>query len=129
MRLAFALTLTLALGCERNPPAATHNGYVAAAIRLTDIYASSRVSKWMFHAHAAGADCDVLIIETPMILGDSIVDAIHYGAGDYGVIEGGVYRFSRDRAFRGTAYKDRSGRYWTFGHLTPAEAAALDRCR
>ena len=57
-----------------------------------------------------------------------MVEALHYGAGAYGVYDGGVQRFSRDRAFRGVAYKDSSGRIWTYGNVSVAEVAAMKRC-
>ena len=57
-----------------------------------------------------------------------MVEAMHYGAGAYGVVDGGVQRFCRDRSFRGVAYKDSSGRIWTYGNVTAQDAATLPRC-
>jgi hypothetical protein len=129
MNRTLVLTWMLLAACGRQPRPATHDRFVAASQRLTDAYAASRMAKWSFHAHAAGSDCDVLVLETPMILADSVVDAIHYGAGGHAVPPGGVYGFARERGFRGTAYTDRSRKFWTFGDVTPAEAAALEPCR
>jgi hypothetical protein len=102
---------------------------VSAASRLTERYAASRLATWEIHGAAAGSDCRVLVIETPRVLEDSIVEALHYGTGAYAVYDGGVERFSRDRAFRGVAYRDRTRRVWTFGALTEREAEGLQPCR
>jgi hypothetical protein len=63
-----------------------------------------------------------------MVLEDSLVEAMHYGAGAYGVFNGGVHSFYRDRAFRGVAYRDTTQRVWTFGAVTTAEGAQLRAC-
>jgi hypothetical protein len=40
-----------------------------------------------------------------------------------------VQRFAYENRFHGTVYKDRSGRLWTFGDVTEADAATLRKCR
>jgi hypothetical protein len=106
-----------------------HNGdRVKAADAFTARYARSRLSAWNIRASAAGDDCSILLVETPIIMEDSMVESMHYGAGAYDVNEGGVQQFSRDRTFRGVAYKDGSGRLWTYGALTQSEAEALKQC-
>ncbi|HYC60322.1 MAG TPA: hypothetical protein VEK79_12235 [Thermoanaerobaculia bacterium] len=102
--------------------------HIKHADHFTERYAQSRLARWNVHARAAGRDCAVLFVETSMILEDSMIEAMHYGAGAYDIHEGGVQQFLRERAFRGVAYKDRSGRLWTYGAVTPAEAEGLTPC-
>ena len=116
----------LAAMCESRPR--LPNNHVAAANVFTDRYAHSRFAGWKVRASARGRDCDVLLVETDMIMEDSMVEAMHYGAGAYGVVDGGVQRFYRDRSFRGVAYRDSSGRIWAYGNVTAQDAAALPRC-
>ena len=56
-------------------------------------------------------------------------EAMHYGTGAYGLYAGGVNQFSRDRTFRGVAYKDGSGQLWFYGNVSRAEAESLRPCR
>ena len=116
----------LAAMCESRPH--LPNNHVAAANVFTDRYAHSRFAGWKVRASARGRDCDVLLVETDMIMEDSMVEAMHYGAGAYGVVDGGVQRFYRDRSFRGVAYKDSSGRIWAYGDVTARDAATLSQC-
>lgn len=109
-------------------PSSRYDNRVRAAAIFTDRYARSRLSAWNIRAQAAGDDCSVLIVQTPIIMEDSMVEAMHYGAGAYDVYDGGVQRFSRDRTFRGVAYKDGSGRLWTYGAVTQSEAETLTPC-
>jgi hypothetical protein len=120
------LALLIAM-CDTRPPHSSSN-HVAAASVFTDRYAHSRFAGWKVRASARGRDCDVLLIETDMVMEDSMVEAMHYGAGAYGVVDGGVQRFYRDRSFRGVAYKDSSGRIWAYGNVTAQDAATLPRC-
>lgn len=114
-----------AFGCQAQP----HNdARVTAASFFTQRYSHSRLAKWNVRASAAGRDCGVLLVETSIVMEDSMVEAMHYGGGAYGVIEGGVQRFYRERSFRGVAYKDSSSRIWTYGDVTREEAEALKRC-
>lgn len=117
--------LLAAISCK---PEAHHDARIAAASVFTQNYAHSRFAKWNVHAVAAGRDCGVLLVETSIIMEDSMVEALHYGGGSYGVIEGGVQRFSRERGFRGVAYKDSSARVWTYGKVSPEESETLRPC-
>lgn len=121
--MIFAL---LAAMCESHPH--PPGKQVAAANFFTDRYAHSRFAGWKVRASARGRDCDVLLVETDMVMEDSMVEAMHYGAGAYGVVDGGVQRFCRERSFRGVAYKDSSGRIWAYGNVTAQDAATLPRC-
>jgi len=121
--MIFAL---LAAMCESRPR--LPNNHVASANVFTQRYAHSRFAGWNVRASARGRDCDVLLVETDMVMEDSMVEAMHYGAGAYGVVDGGVQRFYRDRSFRGVAYKDSSGRIWAYGDVTAHDAATLPRC-
>ncbi|MBV9069886.1 MAG: hypothetical protein JO093_05225 [Acidobacteria bacterium] len=122
--MIFAL---LAAMCDARPH--SPEKHVASANFFTNRYAHSRFAGWKVHASARGRDCDVLLVETDMVMEDSMVEAMHYGAGAYGVVDGGVQRFYRDRSFRGVAYKDSSGRIWTYGNVTAQDAATLSPCR
>ena len=124
--LLSAVLLLLVTTCR---PAPARDGNVAAASTITRHYAQSRLAAWNVRASAAGEDCGVLLVEAAVILDDSMVEAFHYGAGAYDVVEGGMDRFRRDRAFRGVAYKDSTGRVWTYGGVTVPEARQLARCR
>lgn len=134
---AVALALVAAIcsaSCKPGPPAppppSTTSGQRASAASLfTSHYARSRMSGWNLNARAAGTDCTILFVQTPMIMDDSIVEALHYGAGAYDVYEGGVQRFYRERSFRAVAYKDGSGKLWTYGAVTQAEAGTLEACQ
>jgi hypothetical protein len=121
--MIFALLIAM---CDTRPHSSSKQ--VAAARVFTDRYAHSRFAAWKVRASARGRDCDVLLVETDMVMEDSMVEAMHYGAGAYGVVDGGVQRFYRDRSFRGVAYKDSSGRIWAYGNVTAQDAATLSRC-
>lgn len=133
-------TLTIALllasvagGCtggnaRADAPGVTH---VAQADAFTRLYGGrkSPLGHWQMRANAAGSDCGVLYVQTPIILEDSLIEALHYGAGPYEIYSGGVRKFCRDGAFRAVAYRDGSGRIWTYGNVTQREAEALTPCR
>jgi len=119
------LFLFLASGCESSP---TANPHVSAAVALTLRYSQSPLAVWKIRGRAAGTDCAALLVETSVVMNDSMVEAIHYGAGGYGVVDGGVQRFYRDRAFRGVAYKDSAGHVWHYGELSGEEAKMLKPC-
>jgi hypothetical protein len=123
------LSAIVLFGCESHPRATTDNERVAAANAFTDQYAKSRLARWNLKARAAGPDCSVLLVDTSLILEDSLIEALHYGAGAYAVQEGGVQGFCRQRTFRAAVYHDRSGRMWTFGDVQPSEAPGLKPCR
>ena len=102
---------------------------IAAASTFTGRCAASRLAKWNIRGTAAGGDCSILLVDTSMVLEDSLVEAIHYGTGAYAVVDGGVRHFIRERAFRGVAYRDRTGHVWTYGDLSRREAEELRPCR
>jgi hypothetical protein len=131
-RCSLMLVVLLAAGasCGPHPRSAPQRDLrVGAASLFTRRYSQSRLSGWNVRATAAGGDCGVLLVETSVLMEDSMVEALHYGAGAYGVVDGGVQRFSRDRSFRAVAYKDSSGRVWTYGDVTAGDAEKLTRCR
>jgi hypothetical protein len=125
--LMMFVLITAACGSDA-PPAPTHHARVVAAQLFTQRFAHSRFAEWKIRANAAGSDCDVLLVQTPVVMEDAMVEALHYGAGAYGVVNGGVQRFARDRSFRAVAYKDSSGRLWTYGDVTAARAETLKPC-
>lgn len=130
--VALALLFTIAAAMCRPAPASRASANdirIAAANHFTELYSQSRLSRWDVRASAAGADCTALFITTSIILEDSMIEAMHYGAGPYDIYEGGVSHFYRDRAFRGVAYRDASGRIWTYGAVSPIEAEAFVPCR
>jgi hypothetical protein len=124
---AFAACL-IAIVCTPRQPS-PRDARIAAAASLARRCANSRLAKWNIRGIAAGADCSVLLIDTSMVLDDSITEAIHYGTGPYAVVDGGVRHFTHQRAFRGVVYRDRTGRVWTYGDLTRREAEDLQPCR
>jgi hypothetical protein len=135
--LSAIFLLLAAMGCDANRPPAGHTvhneepdpaRHIAAAHDFTDRFAHSRLSAWKVRGGAAGGDCAVLTVDVSIILDESMVEAMHYGAGAYAVYGGGVERFVRDRDFRGVAYRDASGRQWAYG-LAPGEAESLRPCR
>jgi hypothetical protein len=118
----------LAIACAPRQQESPRDERIAAASLLTRRCAASRLAKWNIRGVAAGADCSVLLVDTSMVLDDSLVEAIHYGTGPYAVVDGGVRQFTRLRAFRGVAYRDRIGRVRTYGDLTKTEAEELRPC-
>jgi hypothetical protein len=122
------LALVAATCYSRQPSTPQHDARVVAANLFTQRYAHSRFAGWKVHASARGSDCGVLLVETGVIMEDSMVEAMHYGAGAYGVVDGGVQRFYRDRSFHAVAYKDSSGHVWAYGDISASEAAMLKRC-
>jgi hypothetical protein len=119
------LLLLGATGCESRPQV---DSRLDAAGFFTKRYSRSPLSVWNVRGAVAGADCDVFLVETSVVMNDAMVEALHYGAGAYGVVEGGVQRFYRDRAFRGVAYRDSAGHVWKYGDVTRSEAETLKRC-
>jgi hypothetical protein len=129
MKCIFMLILLLVQACTPAPAPIRNDAHVTAAKAFTAKFARSRMSNWNVRANAAGNDCGKLLIETSVILEDSMVEALHYGSGVYDVYPGGVQRFCRDHNFRGVAYRDSSGRVWTYGAVTVAEAEAGEPCQ
>src|SRR4051812_30133840 len=99
-RLRPMLSLALLVACWSNPKPSPDDLRVDAARFVTRQYARSRLVRWNVCASAAGRHCDVLLVETSVIMEDSMIEALHYGGGRYSVIDGGVDRFYRDRSFR-----------------------------
>lgn len=130
--LILSALLLLAAGtrCNANRPRLEgRDVHVIAAHALTQRYAASRFHTWNIKATAGGGDCSVLVLQTEIILDDSMIEAMHYGAGQYDTYSGGLQRFMREHDFRGMAYKDVSGRIWTYGKVSPSEAETLVPCR
>jgi hypothetical protein len=129
MKTILAATLSVVIGsaCDSSRAPAPGNERIAAAGAFTSLYAPS-LAHWDVRGRAAGTDCSVLFVETAIVMDESIVEALHYGGGHYNTYRGGVDKFSRDRAFRGVAYKDSTGRLWTFGGVTHSEAESLAPC-
>ena len=136
-----AILLVAALGvltCEFNrrgatpaqsaAPASSNDPRVADARKFTELYSASRMKRWDIRAAAAGKDCNVLFIRTSLVLEDSLIEAVHFGAGDYDVYNGGVQQFYRDRHFRGVAYQDASNHVWTYGDVSIAEVDTMRPC-
>ena len=117
------------IACAPRQPQSVREERIAAASLLTRRCAVSRLAKWNIRSSAAGADCSILLVDTSMVLDDSLTEAIHYGTGVYAVVDGGVRHFSRERAFRGVVYRDRTGHVRTYGDLAQGEAEDLRPCR
>jgi hypothetical protein len=131
-----AIALTLMAACTDRPQTdaaiqqqAARSARVAAARAFTRDCAASHLASWKFRGTAAGGDCRILVVDTSMILEDPIVEAMHYGTGSYELYDGGVLHFSRDRAFRGVAYRDRTRHLWTYGDVTARDTQDLQPCR
>lgn len=122
--ITLGILLSMAVRCESRQPV---NSYVTAAQTFTKNYSQSRLARWNVRATAVGADCKVLLVETKILLEDSLVEAMHYGAGAYDV-QGGVDTFYRARDFRGVAYKDRSGKIWAYGNVRASEVVLMKPC-
>lgn len=101
---------------------------IASAVLLTSRYARSPLAEWNIRVKAAGPDCKILVVNIGVIMDDSMIEAMHYGAGPYGIFEGGVKRYYLERSFRGVAYKDASGKTWPFGSLSESESKEPDPC-
>ena len=126
MHKIIAGLILLTLACESNRPMSSpaprdRDARITAADMFTQRYSTSRLSKWNVRASAAGNDCSVLLVDTSVVLEDSIVEAIHYGTGAYEVYRGGVRDFYRERSFRGVAYRDPTNRVWTYGSASDSE--------
>jgi hypothetical protein len=122
----FALILAVA-GCEPNPKLPQYNGRIEAARALTDRYAHSRLAAWDIRVRVAGRDCNVLLVDTAVIMHDSAIEALHYGGGTYGIDGRGVEHFRREQHFRGVAYRDPTARLWRYD-VSVDEAETLKPC-
>lgn len=131
MRLTITavVALTLLIDCDNGPVVRPDiEKHVQAARTFTTDCAASRWAGWNVRGSAAGNDCGILLIETPMILEDAIVESMHYGTGAYDLYKGGINQFSRNRAFRGVAYRDGSGQVWRYGNVSQTEVESLKPC-
>ena len=93
---------------------------IAEARTLDKKYQQSVLAPWDIHVWAADADCKVLWVQTSVVMTDEMIDAIHYGGGEYGVTPGGFGRFYREHGFRGVIYKDlqaNDAHTWIVGDL------------
>jgi len=125
-----AITLSLVtMFCMPRQHRSPREQRMAAASLLTRRCAASRLAKWNIRGIAAGDDCNVLIVDTPMVLDDTVAEAIHYGTGGYAIVDGGVRRFVRESDFRGVAYRDGTGQLRTYGDITRSDARGLQPCR
>lgn len=97
---------------------------IAAARAFTKRYEGLNLK-----AHAAGTDCQVLLIASDTVLDSTTVESIQYGVGHANAYEGGADRFAEDRRFRAVVYRDRDNGLWTYGATTREEAASLPLCR
>jgi hypothetical protein len=120
--------LCIVLSCNSKQSSRT-NIHVTAATLLTERYAAAPFAAWHIRVTAAGSDCSVLVVQTQIILEDTMIEAMHYGAGAYNTFPGGVKQFTTDHAFRGVIYKDVSGRSWPYGTVTEREQEAVTPCR
>lgn len=123
MRTALVMLIALA-ACSSD----SRDVHITAATAFTQHYSQSRLGKWNVRASAVGADCGVLLVEAAIIMDDSMVDAMHHGTGAYDVYPGGVHQFSQERSFRAIAYRDPSGRVWTYGPVPASDPNALAPC-
>jgi hypothetical protein len=125
MRTCILALLLLIAACGVRRP---QNPQVTAADELTRECSRSRFERWNIRATAAGKDCEVLLVETAIVLDDSLVEALHYGAGAYDVPKGGVQQFFREKGFRGVTYRDASARVWSYGAVSAREEAGVTAC-
>lgn len=117
-------TLLLLFACRAVP-----EGHVTAASALTRKYAQSRFEKWNVRATATGRDCSVLLVETSIVLDESMVEAMHYGIGPYALEGRGLQNFSQEGGFRGVVYKDPTDRVFPYGDLRNENPRFLAPCR
>lgn len=117
--VVFAIALLALARCDAKP----------AVSRASVVRGDSSVSArepWNIRTRPAGKDCDVLFVETGLVLDAAMVEAMHYGTGPFRSRGKGMY--SRAQGFRGVVYKDTTGKIWTYGSVTEAEARSLPRC-
>ena len=125
LRRVLLCLLAVVYACQADKP---HDPRVDAADYFTRRYADSRFAKWHIRATAAGHDCGVLLVETSQVMDDSLIEALHYGAGAYAIVDGGVQNFLEVRGFRGVIYTDPTKRHWTFGVVPEAQSAEIEPC-
>ncbi|MGH9422938.1 MAG: hypothetical protein ACRD3J_23385, partial [Thermoanaerobaculia bacterium] len=81
IRISGLAVCLIATVCAPRQVPSPREARITAASQLAGRCAVSRLAKWNIRGVAAGADCRVLLVDTSMVLGDSIVEAIHYGTG------------------------------------------------
>ena len=124
------LLLLVFTGCDRfalrpsADPART-----AAAAWLTKRYATSRFAHWKVRARPAGIRCDVLLIETSVLMENAMAETVQYGAGSAEIYEGGTQRYAVDRNFHGVAIHDGGDAKWFYDIKPEDEEKALTPCR
>lgn len=133
-RTLSALTFAILIAsCVRHDSSSVADHARDARITAADVFTrrwqSAPLAKWKMRGRAAGADCRVLVVDTPMLLDDTTVEAMHYGTGHYTSDEGGIRRFSSDHAFRGVVYRDQTRHFWFFGDVRRDESESLQPCR
>ena len=131
---AIGIASVLLLHCNASPtvppkPSISRAAYIESANTFTDQYGPSTLPAWQLHATAAGANCDVLVVESEAVLETPFVDALHYGSGTEALHKGGVQTFYRRASFRGVVYKDSTNRSWAFGNVSEDEVQRLQPCR
>lgn len=141
--LVIVATLVVCVACssDSTPPPPLARGASAAVVRgpagedqrvtaagdLARLYAKSKLAAWDVSAVAIGSDCGILFVATPVVMEETMVAAMHYGAGSYEVYQGGIARFSQQANFRGVVYRDGSGMVWPYGEASKTEP--LTPCR
>lgn len=126
--VALSLLVLLAVSCESHQLPTARDSRVTAARTLSRQFGVSNLSAWNLRAEAAAEDCGVLLVAASVRLEDSMIETMHYGTGAYDINRGGVQRFCREHSFRGVAYRDKSGRTWTYGATDRAEAGSMKPC-
>jgi hypothetical protein len=102
---------------------------VANASALTRRYSDSDFKTWNVRASAAGRDCRVLLVETSIVLDESMAEAMHHGTGPYALDGRGLNAFSAEDGFRGVVYKDSTNRVFHYGDLRDEDPHGLTPCR
>jgi hypothetical protein len=125
MRLTISVLLLLCLTHCQSRPMSIH---AAAAEVLKERYDESPLSRWKMRVHAAGRDCDVLLVETDHVLDVGIIEAMHYGGDSLRIYRGGIHDFYRQRTFRGVVYRDFTLRAWPYGEVHQGEAESMRPC-
>jgi len=120
-----AICLLSTMHCVRH----SLDHHAADANVLTERYAASRFREWHIRATATGRDCAALVIDAHILLDESMIEAMHYGAGSYDTLKGGLKQFMLDHDFRGIVYKDVSGRVWTYDDIKQREIDGEVVCR
>ena len=125
MRLMIGVLLVLSL---TNCHSRRSNIYTNAAEILNARYAESELTRWDMRVHAAGRDCDVLLVETDYVFDTGIIEAMHYGGDTLRIYRGGVHDFYQQQTFRGVVYRDVTLKAWPYGDVSQPEAESIRPC-